>query len=281
MTSGLTFKDGSLAVTIDGTAYTGGTFVGPTESSNSFTYTIPMAGLTPAGAPIVLTYKATLNDGAVTTDFERNTAYLEYSSNPYDEEDKDRTPDEHVWVIDLNIDVDKVDGEGGKLDGAKFKLYRNDGNGDTDWYSWDATNKKVVWTTFAAAQESVTDTTGKLDKQFQGLTQGTYHLRETEPPKGYNRLDTDPELKIEADDVDKTHAKITSNGEVIKNGTVTLTAGDHTANQPVAVEKVTNKKGTVLPSTGGIGTTLFYIIGGVLLIGAAVILVARRKAGQN
>ena len=280
-TDGLTYKADSYAVTKDGTAYTGGTFT-LAQDAKSFTYTVPKDDLTPAGKEIKLTYKAILNDGAVTTDFERNTAYLEYSNNPYNDQDKDRTPDEHVWVIDLNIDVDKVAGSasGSKLAGAKFKLYKGDGTGDTDWYSWNASDKKVVWTSFANAAEYETDANGKLNNQFQGLTQGTYHLRETVPPTGYNALATDPELVIVATP-GTNEATITANGETITNGTVSLTKDDHTAKQPVAVAQVINNAGTELPSTGGIGTTIFYVAGIVLVLGAAAIIIARRKAEQE
>ena len=273
-TSGLTYKADSYAVTIGGDSYEGGTFA-LAEDGKSFTYTIPQAGLTPAGAPIVLTYKAIVNVNAVTTDFERNTAYLEYSNNPYNEEDKDTTPPDHVWVIDLNIDVDKVDQDGALLPNASFKLY----NSEDKWYTWDATAEKVVWVdSIEDAAEYTTDDSGNLTQQFQGLTVGTYHLRETAAPTGYNILTTDPEIVIAATSTDASTVTISSTGNTVTNGTVTLSAGDPTDAQPVVDVEVENHSGTELPSTGGIGTTIFYVSGLIMVLGASIILISRRRA---
>lgn len=276
-TSGLTYKTGSVAVTIDGDSYTGGSFV-LADDGKSFTYTIPQSGLTPTGADIVLTYKAIVNDDALTTDFERNTAYLEYSNNPYDEDEKNTTPPDHVWVIDLNIDVDKVDEAGAPLPNASFKLYKVV-SGANKWYTWDATNEAVVWVDdIDDADEYSTDNDGNLTTQFQGLTVGTYYLRETAAPTGYNILTTDPEIVIAATSTDASTVTISSTGNTVTNGTVTLSAGDPTDAQPVVDVEVENKTGIELPSTGGIGTTIFYVSGLIMVLGASIILISRRRA---
>ena len=101
--------------------------------------------------------------------------------------------------------------------------------------------------------EVTTDTNGAAT--FAGLEDGTYYLRETVAPSGYNLLDSDVECVVNHDT-------------------------DVTTNKPVGVsltKQIQNTSGTILPSTGGIGTTIFYIAGGVLLIGAAILLITRKR----
>ena len=88
--------------------------------------------------------------------------------------------------------------------------------------------------------------------QIFGLDAKTYYLEETEAPAGYNILTARVQVAISADNV---------NGKGILNSTI----------------NVINNSGSLLPSTGGMGTTLFYIVGAVLLLGAAILLVVRRR----
>ena len=251
----------------------------------SFTLTIPKATLDEytKGNAIVLTYDCTVNDSALSYDYENNTANLEYSRNPYDDTEKDTTPDKKTYVIDLNIDVDKVaEGVSGKkLDGAEFQLYRMNGTAK-EYYKWDTTNKKVTWVA-SGGDTFTTDTDGKLDQQVRGLDKGTYYLEETKAPTGYNALSAPVKITIavsEADD--KVTYTATTDGAAAKvdDGVVDLAAAQ-TAAQPVAVATIVNNAGQVLPSTGGIGTTMFYVIGAILVIGAGVLLVSRRRMNAN
>ena len=111
-----------------------------------------------------------------------------------------------------------------------------------------------------------------------GLDSGTYELTEIKAPKGYNLLTSPTTITITAviDGTESTGPELTS---------VKITVGsqaDNTnyANTGILPMNVVNNQGTQLPSTGGIGTTIFYIVGGLLVIGAAVVLVARRKAND-
>ena len=98
--------------------------------------------------------------------------------------------------------------------------------------------------------EIVTDSTGKFE--IEGLDQGSYVLKETTTPAGYNTV-----------------------GDI----TVTIGAdGTLTVNQTTVTEvKVLNQSGTLLPETGGIGTTIFYVLGGVMMAGAVVLMVTKRR----
>ena len=104
---------------------------------------------------------------------------------------------------------------------------------------------------------------------IKGLAAGTYYLEETEAPAGYNKLTEMVKLELKPGAAD---------GEVD-----VMVAGPD--GQPVAAEndtvEVLNKTGSLLPSTGGMGTTLFYVLGAVLVLGAAIALVAKRRVREQ
>ncbi len=285
MSDGLTFVTDSfnLAIGNDTTVD-----IDPTITGQSFVLTIPYNTLKnyTADTAVVLTYNATVNSTAVTYDKENNTAYLEYSNNPYDDT-TDHTPDKKVYVIDINLDVDKVNAAGDKLTGAKFKLYKevagaNAGDPATKlYYKWD--NNVVTWVAEANADVFETEN-GALKQQIRGLDKGTYYLVETEAPTGYNLLSAPVEIVISVSEAnDKVTYTATYDGSdaTMTNGAVDLTTETTNNKQPVATGTVLNNSGTVLPGTGGIGTTLFYVAGIVLVLGAAAVIIARRKAEQN
>ena len=121
MSAGLSFTGtdtenviNGLAITVGGTALDASKYtVAHTVGTKSFKITIPLTTLQTLtkDAAIVVTYSAIVNEGALSTDYEKNTAFLTYSNNPYDNNSKDTTPDKEVYVIDVNIDVDKYTGE--------------------------------------------------------------------------------------------------------------------------------------------------------------------------
>ena len=271
MSSGLTTvdkdNDGKIdvAVTIDGTGYTGFTV---DQNGQSFTITFNnfIDQKTNAGKAIVITYSATLNENALNTDKETNTVYLQYSSDPYDSSSVKNTPEITVYVYDFDIVVDKyADGnEETKLAGAEFVLYKTV-EGAKKYYKLD--NDTVTWVDNEAdATVVTTDQNGAA--RLQGIDSGTYYLHETKAPAGYNLLKTDVEITITA-----TYGK---------DGQITSSSATSTNNgQYLQTQKIENKSGTLLPSTGGIGTTIFYIAGAVLVIAAGVLLVTRRRMNKN
>ena len=280
LTGGLDYVAGSFKLKVgDGEAAS----ITPTMGADgkSFTYTIPYNTLKTytKGDAIVLTYDCKVNSTALTYDFENNTAKLVYSKNPYTT-DTNETPEKKTYVIDLNLDVDKVaeSASGEKLTGAKFKLYKS----TTEYYKWDATNG-VTWV--AEDQADVFETSGgKLTQQVRGLDNGTYYLVETEAPTGYNLLKDPVTVEINVNKTDDTVTySATAAGEnaAVTNGTIDLTQAQANNKQPVATATIVNNSGTVLPSTGGIGTTIFYVVGSILVVAAGVLLITKKRMSRE
>ena len=297
MTSGLTFTDpdgdatNDVVVKINNVDKT--SVVTVAVSGQTLTVTIPYSVLSAAtkGQDITVTYSAVVNDKALTTDYEKNTANLEYSHSPYDTT-TNKTPDKEVYVIDVDINVNKVanSNSGDALKDAEFKVFKGATQpADTAeaWYKWDATNKKVTWVAKANADTFKTGADGKFTPAVQGLeaekTGTAYGLLETVAPKGYNLL-KDPVIVTltgaYAEGTSGKTATVTASGADVTNGTVNLAAAQN-ANQPLATATVINQSGTELPSTGGIGTTIFYVIGAILVLGAGILLVTRRRMNAN
>ena len=224
------------------------------------------------GATIVVEYTATLNDKALNKDVETNKAYLEYTNNPSGT-GAAKTPDALVYVYDFDLTVDKFDGtknetadaNSKRLKDATFILYTVK-DGKNLYYVQDKMTKAVTWDeNETKATPFTTDENGKTT--FQGIAAGTYYLRETKAPDGYNTLKKDKEVRITATYKENgeldTHSA-TSNGQYIQ------------------VQSIANKAGAVLPSTGGIGTTIFYVLGSILALGAAVLLIVKKRMnGQD
>ena len=260
MSAGLTFNN-DVAVTIDGTTYTDFTVA---QNGQSFTITFNnfISQKANAGKAIVITYSATINENALTTDKETNTVNLEYSNNPNDSESKGETPESIVYVYDFDIVIDKYTGDeatGTRLAGAKFVLK----NASEKYYYYNGETKKVEWKdALSEATEVTTDSNGAA--KFEGLDSGTYYLHETEAPAGYNLLKEDVTVTITATYGD--------DGQITSSSATSANNGQYQQ-----VQKIENKSGATLPSTGGMGTTLLYIIGAILVVGAGVLLVARRR----
>ena len=253
MSDGLTFKKdvkvtvGSADVTADcNVAYNAN------GNANSFTVTIPVMSYQ-IGAAIEVTYTATVNEKAIAV-VSNNEAKLTYSNNPTDSESKTTTPAQKQEVYSSKIVIDKFETgkKTTKLPNAKFVLYKEvttDAETSLVYYKWN-TDKKVEWVTDMAAATVMT-TNDQGEATFGGLADGTYHLVETEAPAGYNPLTAPVEVKVAGSSTDTTKLSVTA--------------------------EVENKTGTTLPSTGGMGTTVFYVLGAVLVLGAVVLLVTKKR----
>ena len=206
------------------------------------------------GERIEVTYQAIVNEKAIAV-VSNNEAKLTYSNNPTDSESKTTTPAEiaKVYTSEIVIDKYETDKENTKLPNAEFVLYKevtSETGNSTVYYKWNKGAGKVEWVEDrAAATVVVTDNNGAAT--FGGLADGTYYLVETKAPAGYNRLEEPAELTVAGSTTDTT--KLSN------------------------IAKVPNSTGTVLPSTGGMGTTVFYVLGAVLVLGAVVLLVTKKR----
>ena len=266
MSKGLTFNKDTVEVTVGGAKVDDCTTTVDTTNANKFTVRIPVLNRT-IGAEIVVTYTATVNKEAIAV-ISTNEAKLTYSNNPTTGETKDSEPVVQK-VYTSKIAIEKVEklADGAtttpkKLEGAEFVLYKEETTGDiktTKYYKWNATDKKVEW--FAEKDQAdvkKTDVNGAAS--FEGLADGTYYLVETKAPAGYNQLDKPVKVEVH---VGEHNTPVTSDTQL------TVTA------------KVENQAGTLLPSTGGMGTTVFYVLGAVLVVGAGVLLVTKKRMSQS
>lgn len=222
-----------------------------------------------AGSKIRVEYTSKLNDKAkLGKEGNVNKAKLEFSNNPNEEqkgEDKPgtgETPWDNVIVFTYQVVVDKyAESENGqKLPGAEFTLQKvlKDGSKET---------VKVV------KSDDGTSFT------FKGLDDGKYILTETKTPNEYNSIDP-IEFTVNADHTITWESQertdiLTSLTGTATDGKITFTAN---TDKSELATKVVNKKGSTLPSTGGIGTTIFYVVGAILMVGAAVLLITKRRA---
>lgn len=268
-----------------------------------------------ADADIVVTYSATLNENAnlSTNKGNKNTVKLTYSNNPNVDYKGDNEPTstdpvgvtpEHVTVTySTQLQLTKVDGKDkSKLEGVEFQItgtsiktavskghyFKQDAAGTyyqlkdgtfTDTAPAPETESKYVSTSVKYAE--VTDSTeqtkmqkvtasGTTDKNglitFKGLGAGTYYITELKTLGGYNLLTAPIIVEITATPGTTSctwTAKVNGENATFEDDMVKLT--------------VENNKGSVLPITGGIGTTIFYVIGGLLVCGAVVMAITKKK----
>lgn len=212
-----------------------------------------------ANTKVVVTYSAMLNDKAVLGSAGNpNTVNLTYSNNPNKggEGETGKTPDDKNIVFTYKTVVNKVDQDKNPRKGAAFKLEKKLKGG----------SYKVV-KEFTAGEET--------SFEFKGLDDGDYKLTETTTPAGYNTI-VPIKFTITAD-----HPTESDNPTLISlSGKVTTGEAEFTADKDAGslTTEVVNKKGSTLPSTGGIGTTIFYAAGGALVVLAGVMIVARKRA---
>lgn len=218
-----------------------------------------------------VTYTATLNEKAVVgTPGNKNETDLTYGDNQRVDAEPTKT---YTWSF--NIFKYFMDGTTKKaLEGAQFILYRKantNSESENEYAVMDANGKIKSWTT---GESNATVLTSPADGKLtmSGLANGTYYLKETEAPQGYNPLENDIVIMI-------TAANWTTSGTpTAKIEYKTSTAeGASFAEAENGTVKVENKTGTVLPGTGGIGTTIFYVVGGGLMVAAAILLITKKR----
>lgn len=276
LSEGITY-DGPDSVVIKSNNNTYDTTIDPskytiTESQNSFVVKIPdvktcAEGLDlNDGATITVTYTAHLNEKASVniagggTD-NKNRVYLEYSNNPRISTSLDHTPESEVCVYTYQLNNTKYrddDTPGNELAGAGFRLYSGK---DCTKEQEIKLKKNTTDGTYSpyfgadAGDEMFSDEHGQFN--VKGLDAGTYYLRETKTPDGYSAC---PDTTIVISATHDEHNVNLSGESNLNNKIINIKAG-----------------GITLPSTGGIGTTLFYVVGGGLMVAAIVLLVTKKR----
>lgn len=243
METGLTYNN-DATVTNEGAVYTVGKDDGDTFTitfDNDYIKTLAV------GTELVITYSAVVNEDAITTDPLNNTAYVSYGDTGSD----NHTPVTEADVYEAKFTVTKKDGKDQALAGAGFVIK----NADDKYYTLvedaEAGTTKIVWVDSIDDADVHTSGEDGAVPAFTGLANGTYTLIEKVVPTGYNGA---------------------------ADSTFTIDEHDYTPANLEQEATVVNNQGAELPSTGGIGTTIFYVVGGLLAVGAAIILVSRRKA---
>ena len=260
----------------------------------TFTNLKAVAGVT-ATSKIVVEYTAKLLSTAeIGKPGNKNEVYLEYSNNPNHTGEgtpTGNTPKDEVLVFTYELDVTKVDGQNTdkKLANAEFVLLNNDrtkvakvANGKlVEWFAVPAAGADGT-ITYPAGTTLTSGTDGKF--VIAGLDAGSYYLRETKAPAGYNLLKNDISVTITAK-LNKTEnnpalTELKLSVKEDKEGAA-ATASDGVLDTGVVSTDIVNNSGAQLPETGGMGTTLFYVLGGILVLVAIILLVTRKRMSHT
>ena len=270
--NGLTFDEDSVKVYVNGKLVADKTkYEVVTEGLEAgCTFEVKFADLkqipgVTAGSTITVEYESVLNDRAfIGSEGNPNTMYMEFSNNPNDEQggETGKTPEDKVIVFTYKTVINKVGPGGNALEGAEFKLEKKVGDGD-HWVE-KAVVKNDAGTIFT----------------FTGLDDGVYRLTETKTPEGYNTMNPNPlEFTISA-----THEVTAANPQLLdlscnpNSGNVTF---DSNLENASLTTNIVNKSGSTLPETGGMGTTVLYAAGTLMILAAAAFLVMKKKADSK
>ena len=279
------------AVGIEGFAapgdYTIATDVKHESVTDTFDITITEAGEAklPAGGMIVITYKATINADALEFDEVNNKATLDYGDENHTTTTE--TPEVPTKFIDVNIlKFAEVNGTETGLAGAEFTLSKNEDGSDpisfvdlTNGSYRVATDEDETTTTTVVSPKG--DNIGNI--KLDGLGAGIYYLTETKAPDGYNLLKKPVKIVI-TETKDDTTGETTLSVQIPELDDKGDAMKDGEGNEVLIVAnpvKVQNMTGAELPSTGGIGTTIFYVLGGILVVGAGIMLVVKKRMSSE
>lgn len=267
--AGLTFKRDTVKVFIDNTEITEGfRVVENPEDKDTFDVVFDDLKTTSAknNSVIRVEYKSVLNEQAnLGKPGNKNTMYMEFSNNPNNEQggetETGKTPEDTVIVFTYKVSVNKVNENNEKLDGAEFTLEKKvKGNPD-------------VW-------KPITKVAGIANDvfEFKGIDDGEYRLTETKAPDNYDKLSDPIYFNVTAGHVDGADPYLDTFSGNITSGNVGEMAFTANKNTGILSTTIQNKPGSSLPETGGMGTTVLYAAGTLMILAAAAFLVMKKKA---
>lgn len=281
---GLTFNKDSVRVYVDNTEITEG-FTVVANPADGCTFEVVFNDLMAAaeeynftvsgGSKIRVEYTSKLNEKAkIGKEGNVNSASLEFSNNPNQEQggtpDTGKTPWDNVIVFTYKVVVNKIDSSKKPLAGAAFELSKKVNDEYTRVALVNATQNTEG--KYTLSNETVTKF------EWKGLDDGDYMLTEVITPAGYNTIapikftvNADHTLTWEGENRNTILTSLTGNAVT---GDITFTAND---NKTELATNVVNNKGSELPSTGGMGTTIFYVVGSILVLGAAILLITKKR----
>ncbi len=281
MSKGLTYTANNTTIKINDTDVTSSFQENVTTDGNGSTVVTwtcdnlkEISGITLTDqSKVIVTYSCKLNENAVIgAAGNPNTVNLTFSNNPNKggEGDTGKTPDDKNIVFTYQLNVNKYLGsaQGEKSTDAEFALY-----------------KKID----GSADKEIPINSDRVNKLYtaKGLDDGVYILQETKAPAGYNKIsgsvdgyDHAIKFTVSADhDIKADNPSLKNMSGSMRDGTITFT--NENADPGILTTDIIDQKGHSLPHTGGIGTRIFYLIGSILVIGAGVLLVTRRKMNRK
>ena len=272
MSAGLTYT-GVTGITLNGQTVDASNYTVVTNGLTDgctfeVTFTQAFCDTLKANDQIVISYTATVNENAVVgLPGNPNESKLSYGDSSVAGGDHNVTPPSETVTYTWDLDVLKyangdetvvlADAQFVLLNNAKTEVATIVNGKVTSWVAVPAAadDGTITW---PANTVLTTDASGKIE--IDGLDADTYYLREVKAPDGYNKLADDIQVVITGASKDEASSELT---------------------YTTVVAKVNNQSGTELPSTGGIGTTVFYVVGGLLVVGAFILLVSKRRVSAE
>ena len=217
---------------------------------------------------MVVTYSATINsDAVVGTAGNENETWLKYGNNGETTHGKTKT---YTWSFNIFKYFTDSNNDMRYLANVEFVLYRKNADDKAEYAKFDSNNKLSGWTE-AESEAGKLKTNATSIVGVEGLDKGTYFLKEITTPDGFNGLTSDVEVQIDSSCNTLNGATYTVQYKMVNEDDFTDT------DEEEKVVPIENKRGTVLPGTGGIGTTIFYVVGGGLMAAAAILLITKKR----
>lgn len=267
MSTGLNFKENSIAVKVNDTLITNYTVKYTNTDKCTFEISFPN-GTLQTNDKVVVTYSAIINsDAVVGTTGNENETWLKYGETGETTHSNTKT---YTWKFDIHKYFTDSNDDKKYLANVEFVLYRKNADDKAEYAQFNSNNKLTGWTE-AENEATKLKTNATSTVAVEGLDAGTYFLKEITTPGGFNGLTSDVEVKITSSCNILTGATYAVEYKMVNEEGFTGT------DEQEKVVPIENKRGTTLPGTGGIGTTIFYVVGGGLMAAAAILLITKKR----